>query len=182
MLVNSFIVNKSLNEALIDISQGAYYLFIYLSVSMLASTVMTINSSENYKGAWIYRTLPIELPGVMLTGALKGFILKYLIPVYLFVSLIFAIPYGIRLIPHLILIFLNMMILIILIFKWSENGLPFNKDFQHKEDNRVLFSCWFFCILCYIGGTALRFERCTCRIVDIYYCSAYCVRCPMEKN
>ncbi|EHQ89092.1 hypothetical protein [Desulfosporosinus youngiae] len=135
IMVNPLIGNNSLQEAMTDISQGAYYLFIYLSVSMLSSTAVTINSSENYKGAWIYKALPIELPGVILIGALKGFILKYVIPAYLFVSLIFAVPYGVRIIPHLIIIFLNMLLLIILLFKLSPNELPFGKKFQGGENN-----------------------------------------------
>ncbi|ODA41043.1 hypothetical protein [Desulfosporosinus sp. BG] len=133
IMVNTLIGNNSLHEVLTDISQGAYYLFMYLTVSMLASTTMTINSSENYKGAWIYKALPIELPGVILMGALKGFILKYVIPVYLFVSLFFAVPYGARIIPHLILIFLNMLLLIILLFKLSLNELPFGKSFKMEK-------------------------------------------------
>jgi hypothetical protein len=137
MLVNTFRGTNLVNETLTNISQGAYYLSIYLSVFLLSVTPMTLNSSENFKGAWIYKALPIEFPGVILMGALKGFILKYLIPVYLFVSILFAIPYGVRLIPHLILIFSNMLLLIILLFKLSPKELPFGKKFQTGQNSRL---------------------------------------------
>ena len=137
MLANSFMGNDSLTQALTEIPKGSYYLIIYGTIGMLSLNVLTINSSENYKGAWIYKVLPIEFPGVILMGALKGLILKYLIPVYLFVSILFAIPYGARLIPHLILIFANMLLLIILIFRLSLNELPFGKEFQNGENSNL---------------------------------------------
>lgn len=137
MLVINYRGTNLVHETLTNISQGAYYLFLYFSVFMLSFTSITINSSENFKGAWIYKALPIEFPGVILMGALKGFMLKYLIPVYLFVSILFAIPYGVRLIPHLILIFSNMLLLIILLFKLSPKELPFGKEFHVGQDNRL---------------------------------------------
>lgn len=125
-----FVGNGGVNRAPAAISQGAYYLVIYINVFMLSFTPITITSSENYKGAWIYKVLPIELPGVILKGALQGLILKYLVPIYLIVSIIFAIPYGVRLIPQLILILANLLLLIILQFKVSAKELPFAKKFQ----------------------------------------------------
>jgi len=136
MLANSF-TGTDLTQALTEIPQGSYYLIIYSTVAMLSLNVLTINTSENYKGAWIYKVLPIEFPGVILIGALKGLILKYLIPVYLFVSILFAIPYGARLIPHLILIFSNMLLLMILIFRLSLKELPFGKEFKVGENSNL---------------------------------------------
>ena len=132
-----FIGINSVNEALTELTQGAYYLFIYISVFALSLTPTTITASENYKGAWIYKALPIESPGVILMGALKGLILKYLVPVYLFVSILFVVPYGARIIPHLILIFSNMLLLIILLFKLSEKELPFSRKFQSGQNGRL---------------------------------------------
>ncbi|AFM42281.1 hypothetical protein Desaci_3387 [Desulfosporosinus acidiphilus SJ4] len=125
--------NGADNQAPTDISQGSYYLIIYITVFMLSFTPLAINSSEYYKGAWIYKVLPIEFPGVIIKGALKGLILKYFVPVYLIMSLIFAVPYGVRLIPQLVLILSNMLLLIILLFKLSPKELPFAKKFQTGE-------------------------------------------------
>lgn len=137
MLVNLFIGNDLTNQALSDISKGAYYLSIYITVLLLSASIITINSSEKYKGAWIYKALPIESPGVIIRGALMGFVLKYIIPVYLFVCLLFVVPYGIRLLPHIVLIFLNMLLLIVLIFRLLPKELPFYKDFQNEQSFKL---------------------------------------------
>ncbi|MCL6477684.1 MAG: hypothetical protein K6T65_04640 [Peptococcaceae bacterium] len=137
ILVNNLIRNDSLSQALSYIEKGPYYLFIYMTVFSLAISTRMISSSEKYKGAWIYKALPIESPGVVLRGALAGYVLKYVIPVYLFVCLLFAVPYGIRLIPHVILMFHNMLLLIVLLFRLSPKELPFNRDFQNVQGARL---------------------------------------------
>lgn len=147
MLVNPLIGKDSQHEVLSDIAQGPFYLVIYITVLILSTSILTINSSEKYQGAWLYKALPVESPGVILRGALLGFVLKYLIPVYLFVCLLFAIPYGIRLLPHAILIFLNMLLLIILLFRLSPKKLPFSKDFQNAQNIKfeVVLGSFAFC-------------------------------------
>ncbi|MDR3539751.1 MAG: hypothetical protein P4L69_02110 [Desulfosporosinus sp.] len=159
MMANFLLIGiNSVNSVLTNMSQGAYYLWLYLSVFMLAVTPFTLTSSENYKGAWIYKALPIELPGVILMGTLKGFILRYLIPVFLLVSIFFAVPYGAWLIPHLILIFSNLLLLIILLFKLSPKELPFSKKFQTGENNRLelVFASLAFCGISAVAHYALR--------------------------
>lgn len=157
LFLNRSILHKSLNEPLVDISKGSFYFLMYLSVAMLSTTAITINSSDNYKGAWVYKALPIDLPGAILVGALKGFILRYLIPLYLFLSLIFAVPYGLQIIPHLVLICLNMMLLIILFFKLSLYELPFSKMFKTRENNLGSGLCAFgFCGISGLLHNALR--------------------------
>jgi len=148
----------SVNSVLTNMSQGAYYLWLYLAVFMLSVTPFTLTSSENYKGAWIYKALPIELPDVILMGTLKGFILRYLIPVFLLESILFAVPYGARLIPHLILIFSNLLLLIILLFKLSPKELPFSKKFQAGENKRLelVFASLAFCGMSAVVHYALR--------------------------
>lgn len=138
-LANRYIFDKSMNQVLTDTSQGAFYLLMYFFIAMLPTTATTINSSENYKGAWVYKALPINSPGQILVGALKGYILKCLMPIYLFLAVIFAIPYGPGLIPHLILILLNMLLLIILLFKFSLYELPFSERFEGSENNFPAF-------------------------------------------
>ncbi|MDQ7094855.1 hypothetical protein REC12_14750 [Desulfosporosinus sp. PR] len=135
MLVNTTIGSGAVEPL---IPQGTSYFFIYISVLILSQTILTINASENYKGAWVYKALPIEVPGRILLGTLKGFILKYLLPIYLLISLLFALPYGIWLIPHLILIFANMLLLIILLFKLAPKELPFSIKFQNEPGDRFI--------------------------------------------
>jgi hypothetical protein len=117
---------------------GKHYLKIYVTTLLLAACVNMITSSEKYKGAWIYKVLPIENPSVIYKGAVKGFILKIISPLYLFLSFIFIMLCGFNVVPHLILIFLNMLLLIMFLFTQSSKRLPFSKDFNNTtEDNSI---------------------------------------------
>jgi len=149
MQLNLLTGTTSVHEVLTDISKGPFYLTIYISVLILSTSLMTISSSQKYQGAWIYKVLPIESPGVILRGALTGFVLKYLIPVYLFICLLFALPYGIRLLPHILLIFLNMLLLITIIFRLSPKELPFSKGLPSGQSTnlRIFLGSFVFCSL-----------------------------------
>ncbi len=115
-------------EILSSLGQGKAYLGIYLSILMLSTTVAYIELSENYKGAWIYKVLPIESPEYIYKGAVKGYIFKYCIGILTFVSLIFLIISKFSIILDVVLMFINMMLITAIIFKSREKRLPFSED------------------------------------------------------
>ncbi len=128
----------SWSDILDDLANSKHYLAIYWSAIFLASTTTMMSSSENYSGAWIYRVLPIESPVQLLKGALKAFIVKFVIPIYLLIALTFVLLCGLKIIPDLILIFINMIMILLFIFKLNRKELPFYRDFQVTQDtNRV---------------------------------------------
>lgn len=137
-MLNNFERRKSLAQAFQNISSGKYYLFLYVSAVLLATSILCMSISEKYKGAWIYKALPIDSPKVIFKASIKAFILKYIVPVYVFESFIFIAIYGFRIVPDLILIFINMMILIMLIFITSKKELPFYKELQYTQDGNGL--------------------------------------------
>ncbi len=58
----------------------------YLS-SMMISTVLTnIIYSDKYKAGWWYFTTPLQKPGLILSGALKAALVKFYMPIALFIS------------------------------------------------------------------------------------------------
>ncbi|QZY53908.1 ABC transporter permease [Crassaminicella profunda] len=120
-----------------EMAENKLYLFIYLTVQMMSSSVLMLNTSEKYKGVWIYKILPIKNYAHIYKGAWKGFLLKYHIPVLLFVSFIFSLFYGYKIIIDLILILLNMLLISILVFRNSSKELPFSKDFKHVQENSL---------------------------------------------
>jgi hypothetical protein len=135
----SFFENDKLSsETFTQITQGKYYLYMYFSIAFLPPLFSMISTSENYKGAWIYKALPVENPAMVLKGAFKGFLYKFIIPIYLFISLVFLAIFGFKIVADLALIFINMLILMLIIFRFSNKELPFYKDFQYtKNGNNV---------------------------------------------
>ncbi|QNK40195.1 ABC transporter permease [Caproicibacter fermentans] len=137
-LLNFLSGGRSFAQALAEIKGGDYFLFLYLSAMLLAPMIVMLGMSENYKGSWIYRVMPIGSPGEILKGAAKAFIYKYIFPVFFFAGLIFSAIYGAKIIPDIILIFLNTLILMLLISGFSKKELPFCKDFQYTQNGSNL--------------------------------------------
>lgn len=149
--LNFFRSGQPISESFAEITSGRYYLFLYFSVSLISSLFTTIRFSENHKGAWIYKALPVENPALVLKGAMKAFLVKYILPIYFFQSVIFMAIFGLKIAPSLILIFINLIIQVLLIFHISKKELPFYKDFQYKNDNNtaIVFISFALC-----GGAA----------------------------
>jgi hypothetical protein len=134
-----------------QITHGRYYLYMYFSVAFFPSLFMTISASENYKGSWIYKALPIDSPAMILKGAFKGFVCKYVVPIYLFTSLIFIAIFGLRIVPDLFLIFINSMVLMLTTLRFSKKELPFFKDFQYAQNSNntgIVFLTFGLCGIC----------------------------------
>ncbi|HEX3025695.1 MAG TPA: ABC transporter permease, partial [Clostridia bacterium] len=136
-LFNRINERQSFAQTLAQIKSGNFFLFLYLSAMMLAPMLTILGMSENYKGAWIYRMMPVASPEEILRGTFTAFICKYVFPVFLFCGLVFALIYGPKIIPDLILIFLNTLLLMLLVFKYSDKELPFCKDFQATQNNNI---------------------------------------------
>lgn len=137
-LFNVFTNSKSFTEAFTGISKSAFYLNIYFAVMLLSALYTTIYTSEKYKGAWIYRLLPLKDPSPIYKGSLKCFLLKYVFPVFFLTGLVFSLFYGVKIIPHLFVMFLNLIILTLVVVKISNKNLPFSMEFfqQNQEASK----------------------------------------------
>ncbi len=92
--------------------------------------------------------MPIDNPAMILKGAFKAVLIKYIVPVYIFISVIFICVFGIKIIPSLFLIFINLLIFITANFYYSQKELPFYKDFQYAQNGSnvaSVFGGFLFC-------------------------------------
>lgn len=124
---------KSFVETLNSLRTSNSFLWIYLGIAMVSFSINFISMSEKYKGAWIYKALPIETPAVALKGAFKCFLFKFNVPLIGILSIILIFLCGPRIIPDVILVFVNMVLMTTSFFKLSSKQLPFYKDFQNMQ-------------------------------------------------
>ncbi len=57
----------------------------YMATLFLSSVLANIVFSEKYKAGWWYFTTPLQQPGLMLSGALKAALVKFFMPVGIFI-------------------------------------------------------------------------------------------------
>lgn len=130
--------DKSLMENIQTGYGGKIHLLMYITVFLLCFCTAFISNSDNYKGAFIYKTLPIENPGVILKGAVKGTIFKLIIPLYIVESVVFLIFKGSSIIIDLIVIFLVLLILSLVYFKLSNKEMPFSVKFATADNGKLI--------------------------------------------
>jgi hypothetical protein len=117
---------------------GKAHLLMYITVLMLCFCTAYINNSDSYKGAFIYKVLPIKDPGVILKGAIKGTLFKLVIPIYLLVAVVFLILKGPSIIIDLIAMFLVLLISALEYFKISNKTMPFSVKFAIADSGKLI--------------------------------------------
>jgi hypothetical protein len=117
---------------------GKIHLLMYISILLLCFCIAYINNSDNYKGAFIYKVLPIENPGIILKGAVKGTIFKLIIPIYILEAAIFLILKGPSIIIDLSVMFLVLLISSLVYFKISNKAMPFSVKFATADTGKLL--------------------------------------------
>lgn len=117
---------------------GKFHFLIYISILMLCFCTAYVNNSDSYKGAFIYRILPIKDPGLLLKGAVKGILFKIIIPIYLAMSLLMIIIKGPIIIMDLIVMLLVLIISALMYFKMSNKALPFSVNFAIADSGKLI--------------------------------------------
>jgi hypothetical protein len=153
-MASKFGRGKNFPQVLSDIRNGNSYLLIYFSIIMLGSAVTYVSRSEKYKGAWIYKALPIERPADIFKGSIKAALLMLVIPVYLIIATLFLSIFGLKILLDLSAIFLSILLLTMLIFKLSKKQLPFHKDFALTKGNEEGNITLIFGSMAYSGACA----------------------------
>ena len=117
---------------------GKIHLLMYISILLLCFCSAYINNSDSYKGAFIYKVLPIENPGVILKGAVKGTLFKLIIPVYILEAAIFLILKGPSIIMDIVAMFLVLLLSALVYFKLSNKAMPFSVKFATADSGKLI--------------------------------------------
>lgn len=136
-IFNSYSMHENFRAFRENLTTGTTYLWIYMSISMFASSLPILSTSEKYKGAWIYAALPITSKSNILKGALKALLFNYFLPSFLIVSGIFIYLVGVNIIPHLVVMALAMILIVIVSSKMIKLDLPFSQGFRSIKDKSV---------------------------------------------
>ncbi len=123
-------VNGVTGEGTLDFSTSKSYLNMYFSLIIVPQVVLMLRYSGKYKGAWIYKAAPISELHPIFSGAMKAFLVKLYLPVYLLLSIVFIYLFGIRILPDVILIFINACLYAVVCFLLFKKSIPFSESFD----------------------------------------------------
>ncbi len=129
-----FIMN-GFDANLDHLSTSNSYLTIYFSLIIIPTIMILLKFSGKYKGAWIYRVAPIQQLKPIFSGTIKAFIFKLYLPVYLLLSAVFIALFGVRVLPDLLVVFLNACIYAVICFMILKKSIPFSESFDQYNQN-----------------------------------------------
>lgn len=135
VIVPFILIFSSLTSDFDQLTKSNSYLSIYFSVIVIPTVVILLRFSGKYKGAWIYRVAPLNHLRPLFSGTFKAFITKLYLPVYLLLSVIFIAIFGFRIVPDLVVVFLNACIYAIVCFMFLEKKMPFSESFDQYNQN-----------------------------------------------
>ncbi len=134
-IIFPFLMMLSMNRReFLNVSNTKNYLWFYMAFMMVPTVLGALGYSGNYKGAWIYETIPIKDKSAIHRGTVKAAIVNLFLPVFILVSLIFLIIYKMNIVDQIIVAGINMLLYIIIVFKILDNNLPFSKAFEITEN------------------------------------------------
>jgi hypothetical protein len=138
MLVFIFIIvfksGQDMSAAFSEMSDTKKFLvFVYLPMLSIPAGIVFITYYENFQASWIYQSTPISKPGLLVSGALKTLIVKFLIPVFLaFFAFSFYI-WGPAILDDFLLGFFNNLIILFVIASLGDQWLPFSRQQNAKQ-------------------------------------------------
>jgi hypothetical protein len=132
-----FILQSIGVESFEEVFGGRSYLYIYFCGIMLPTLITMMKYSESYKAAWIYKALPVGDPKPAFRGTMKALLLRIFVPLYVIEAIIFGVLFGIRIVPDLFVVFMNLLIFSIICFLRMDKALPFSAQFNATQQSNM---------------------------------------------
>ncbi len=130
---------------------------VYFSSFILISAVGQLRYSEKYKAAWLFSITPVDIPGRLISGALKSVIVCFYIPVIMGITLLGLFLIGPAIIPNLVLGCFNVIAVSTLMTYVNLRQLPFTVSMQDAPKGQTMIRNLFATLLPVIAGVCHYF-------------------------
>lgn len=128
--------NELRSRTLEELVASNWFLAIYFTFMMIPTIIMMLGFSGKYKGAWIYKTTPIQDQAAIYKGTLKAFLIKLYLPIFFIVGVIFTLIFKVQIIPHLFIALLSSFVYTIICFVFLKKPLPFSQSIKMTEQQK----------------------------------------------
>ena len=157
-----FIMIFSMSRGIDDgniFSPNTYYSIYFMGI-MVPTLLSFLQYSGNYKGAWIFDTIPIKDRIPIYKGTIKAAFINLITPVFLLLGIVFFFIYREGVILDLIITYLILMLYTIIAFILVEKNLPFSKAFEVSQSGgNVLYTIVSLLIILAMGGSHFMVKK-----------------------
>jgi len=132
--------NLTLNDFSEMTSRGKtlFISIVYFSSFILISAIGQLRYSEKYRAAWLFSITPVDIPGKLISGALKSVIACFYIPVMLVITIMGLLLIGPEIIPNLVLGCFNVIAVSTLMTYMNLRQLPFTVSLQDAPKGQTM--------------------------------------------
>lgn len=128
---------NNLSQWYVQLSESSRYLMFIFFGFFASNCVDQIRYTDTPEAGWVYKALPIESPGHILSGAIKAVLIKYFVPIYVILISAAAFIWGLHILP---LMFLGAILIVtttLLSIIIQDIALPFSqpREMQQKGSN-----------------------------------------------
>lgn len=124
-------------EFLSDLQNSPYYMTMYLTNVLLSSFYVYFTVSDYYKASEIYKVLPIKEYTDIYYAAFKLCIIKYILPVNLWIGGVFLFLYRGNCWEAILTVILNGITTFLLVSSFDHLHLPLSKPFVITKDEQI---------------------------------------------
>ncbi|CAM4284488.1 hypothetical protein [Paenibacillus tarimensis] len=137
---------------LAEISQGSWFYSLYMIGIIIPSVLLMLKYSGAYKGAWIYKAVPMRNTEPAFRGSMLAFAVYLFLPVFLLESVLFLLIFGLKIAFHLIIILLSLLLYMTLCFRVLPKVLPFTQPFDAMKQSDGLVAVPLFFVSAVFGA------------------------------
>ncbi|MEK3772462.1 hypothetical protein MKY14_28490 [Paenibacillus sp. FSL R5-0887] len=122
------------------------YLLIYFCTMLMQTVIQMLRYSTSYKGAWIYRLIPLPDSTPIYRGMLKAALLRLVLPLFAVDAVLFILLFGVHIVPDLVVVLFAMLIFSVICFRVYPRSLPFSERYEaakQKDYTGVAFMLMF---------------------------------------
>lgn len=125
-----FMFNQVWSGDMAGMRSSKAYLLIYLCGTLLMTVAQMLRYSASYKGAWIYRAIPLPDASAVYSGTLKAALLKLLVPLFALEAVVFIWLFRARIVPDVIAVLLALLLYAVICFRVMPRALPFSEKYE----------------------------------------------------
>lgn len=113
---------------------GSSYLYIYFINIIIGIVIYMLQYSGKYKGAWIFQVVTMDNPRRMYSAALKAFLTRLYLPVFMLVAIVFVYIFTIDVWIDLVVVFLVAIMQTLLTYQiLIRTKFPFTQPFESAQ-------------------------------------------------
>lgn len=113
-----------------SIKDSKTYLMIYFGAMLLQTVILMLRYSASYKGAWIYKLIPLPDTAPIYRGMLKAALVRLLLPLFTIEAILYIGLFGVRIVPDLAVVLFAMLIYSVICFRSYPRALPFSEPYE----------------------------------------------------